>query len=175
MKVEMRDLRERPLDLAVNCPPETLELENDEDFRFEGPVEGVIHFQLVDHKVLASGRLDANGVGQCVRCLGDARVHVRAHVDVMYEKNEKLNTDDHRFMGSEDDTAAYFDGETIHPEPELREALMLEVPPFPICSENCKGLCPVCGGNRNENECTCGQNPKDEQPWKAALKNIKLQ
>ena len=90
-------------------------------------------------------------------------------------EGEKLNSDDHRFMGSDDNIATYFDGETIRPEPELREALMLEVPAFPVCSEDCKGLCPVCGVNRNEQKCECEKAGRDEQPWKSALKQIKLE
>lgn len=37
----------------------------------------------------------------------------------------------------------------------VREALILEVPLKPLCSEECRGLCPQCGVNRNEQNCQC--------------------
>jgi uncharacterized protein len=36
-----------------------------------------------------------------------------------------------------------------------RDAVMLELPLAPLCSEDCLGLCPQCGANRNETSCTC--------------------
>ncbi len=37
----------------------------------------------------------------------------------------------------------------------VREALMLEIPLKPLCREECRGLCPVCGANRNVERCSC--------------------
>jgi uncharacterized protein len=42
----------------------------------------------------------------------------------------------------------------------LREALLLRAPHFPLCSSECKGLCPQCGRNLNEGPCTCRPPPK---------------
>lgn len=39
--------------------------------------------------------------------------------------------------------------------PWIREAFLLQVPFAPICKEKCRGLCPMCGINRNEAICTC--------------------
>lgn len=43
--------------------------------------------------------------------------------------------------------------------PRIRDALILGIPPYPICSKHCRGLCPVCGANMNETE--CGHNTKN--------------
>lgn len=37
----------------------------------------------------------------------------------------------------------------------VRQAIVLEIPISPRCREDCRGLCPVCGANRNERECSC--------------------
>ena len=37
----------------------------------------------------------------------------------------------------------------------LREQVLLALPMQRVCSEACKGICPVCGKNRNETECDC--------------------
>ena len=53
----------------------------------------------------------------------------------------------------------------------VREQLYLALPMKPLCREDCKGLCPVCGVNRNRETCTCQQEWVD--PRMAALKKWK--
>ena len=54
----------------------------------------------------------------------------------------------------------------------VREQLYLALPMKPLCREDCKGLCPVCGVNRNRETCTCQQEWVD--PRMAALKDWKV-
>jgi uncharacterized protein len=54
----------------------------------------------------------------------------------------------------------------------VREQLYLALPMKPLCREDCKGLCPVCGVNRNRETCTCQQEWVD--PRMAALKEWKV-
>jgi uncharacterized protein len=39
--------------------------------------------------------------------------------------------------------------------PLVRDAIVLELPMAPLCRDDCAGLCPVCGANRNEGDCGC--------------------
>jgi uncharacterized metal-binding protein YceD (DUF177 family) len=64
-----------------------------------------------------------------------------------------------------------FDGEKIDLEPLFREQFVLAVPYAPLCAEDCKGLCPQCGIDRNTGTCSC-EKPID--PRLAALKGLKL-
>jgi uncharacterized protein len=48
---------------------------------------------------------------------------------------------------------------------------VLAVPFAPLCREDCKGLCPQCGIDRNTGTCSC-EPPID--PRLAALKGLKL-
>jgi uncharacterized metal-binding protein YceD (DUF177 family) len=56
--------------------------------------------------------------------------------------------------------------------PHLREELLLTVPPYAECKDECRGLCPGCGVNLNEEDCGCGEKESDPR-WDAlrALKN----
>lgn len=54
----------------------------------------------------------------------------------------------------------------------VREQLYLALPMKPLCQEDCKGLCPVCGVNRNRETCTCRQEWVD--PRMAALAELKI-
>ncbi len=49
--------------------------------------------------------------------------------------------------------------------PEMREAIILSLPGYPVCREDCKGLCARCGANRNREACTCG--PAPDGSWAA--------
>jgi len=69
------------------------------------------------------------------------------------------------------------DGETYpleHDEIDLellvRETVMLELPQAPLCREDCQGLCPHCGVDRNESTCSC--NPPLDPRW-AVLEELR--
>jgi len=73
-------------------------------------------------------------------------------------------------LRSEDLEEFFFDGEEIDLEGILREQILLALPMYPRCSENCRGLCPVCGANLNKGECGCDRGVVDPR-W-ATLKKI---
>ena len=54
----------------------------------------------------------------------------------------------------------------------LWEQFMLALPVSPLCAEECKGLCPKCGVNRNQETCACAEDKGD--PRLAVLRNLKL-
>jgi len=39
----------------------------------------------------------------------------------------------------------------------VRQEIILHFPFIQVCSRSCKGLCPICGRNRNLNPCACKQ------------------
>ncbi len=49
---------------------------------------------------------------------------------------------------------------------DIREAIVLSFPGYPLCRRECQGLCPRCGTNLNRRRCRCGPPPKDG-PWSA--------
>ena len=73
-----------------------------------------------------------------------------------------------------DDPDLYvFEASTIELTDAVRDALVMEIPTRIICSEDCKGLCPTCGVNRNLVSCTCQEGGEVTNPF-AALKSIVL-
>jgi uncharacterized protein len=65
----------------------------------------------------------------------------------------------------------YYEGDGILLEDALREQVLLEAPIRAICREDCKGLCPHCGANLNQQQCSCAE-PLEDPRW-AALKDIR--
>ena len=77
--------------------------------------------------------------------------------------------------GAEDEDVlglAEYRDDTIDLGDVVREQLYLALPMKPLCQEDCKGLCPLCGVNRNRETCTCQQEWVD--PRMAALKEWKV-
>ena len=82
--------------------------------------------------------------------------------------------DEEALEGAEGDVLglAEYRDEKIDLGEVVREQLYLALPMKPLCREDCKGLCAVCGGNRNREACTCQQEWVD--PRMAALKELKV-
>jgi uncharacterized protein len=55
---------------------------------------------------------------------------------------------------------------------DIREAILLSLPHFPLCDESCKGLCPRCGKSLNGAPCGCGKI-ETGGAW-SALNSLKL-
>ncbi|HVV87748.1 MAG TPA: DUF177 domain-containing protein [Kofleriaceae bacterium] len=79
------------------------------------------------------------------------------------ELGVELATDDLDVFG--------YTGEVVDLEPLVREQFILAVPFAPLCKEDCAGLCPQCGVDRNVETCAC-EKPID--PRFAALQGLKL-
>lgn len=64
-----------------------------------------------------------------------------------------------------------YTGETIDITPVVRDTILLAVPLAPVCRDDCRGLCPVCGTNLNYNQCACVR--EEVSAWKQALAKLK--
>jgi len=65
-----------------------------------------------------------------------------------------------------------YSGTAIDLAPAIREQVILAAPPSPLCSEDCKGLCPICGQDKNLRDCGCVEARIDPR-WEA-LKAVQL-
>ncbi len=112
----------------------------------------------------------------CSRCVGPVAVRLDEAVRVTYLPAHAMPADepgdDDGVELAEDDLDVYpYDGETVDLEPLVREQFVLAVPFAPLCREDCLGLCPQCGADRNFAPCAC-EKPLD--PRFAALAGLKL-
>lgn len=99
--------------------------------------------------------------GTCARCLKDVRMDLSAHVEERYYPEGTA--------GLEEDAFTYqFD--VVDVTDALRESLLLAIPARVLCKPDCKGICPVCGADRNVTECHCDTRSID--PRLEALKAL---
>jgi uncharacterized protein len=64
------------------------------------------------------------------------------------------------------------DVDVIDVDEFIKESVLLDLPLKALCKPNCKGLCPVCGNNKNETDCGC-RIDAGSPAWKA-LKDFKV-
>ncbi len=96
--------------------------------------------------ILATGTVAAPWRGECRRCGGPVEGTVVADVKERYAP----------VGGADRDEEAYpLSGDELDLEPLARDAVLLELPLAPLCADDCRGLCPTCGANRNTEPCDC--------------------
>lgn len=86
----------------------------------------------------------------CARCL----TPFTQHASIPFSETFAL-ADDPQIEEDEESDIHPLEGDQIELDTLLQEDFLLAMPTFPLCEEDCKGLCPTCGVNRNEAPCSC--------------------
>ncbi len=101
---------------------------------------------------------------QCARCLKD--IEGECEISFMRPVALKLESDN-----EEEEYLLVNENSAVSIDEAITEELYLSLPLRSLCKEDCLGLCPKCGCNKNEKECTCVA--KEIDPRWAVLKNFK--
>jgi uncharacterized protein len=127
----------------------------DHEFHARGPAETDVESDAIVDVALtlqsfsgglrAKGRVSAPWFGVCRRC----SVEVLGIADVRVDERFV----DHPEPG--DDEAYLIENDFVDLAPMVHDAILLELPLAPLCREDCQGLCPYCGIDRNEASCSC--------------------
>jgi uncharacterized protein len=108
---------------------------------------------------------------QCDRCLGQARFPLDVNFDLFYRPVSSIARAEEVEIDEGEAEIGFYEGGGLELEQILREQVLLALPMQRVCSDACKGICPVCGRNRNEAECDCKVAARDDR-WGAALRNL---
>ena len=104
--------------------------------------------------VRVAGRITADVRAHCALCLEPVAAAVEARVDEVFVKDA-------------DPDQYPLDGYKIELDKLVKDALLLELPMRFLCAGDCRGLCPVCGINRNLQRCTCQEGSGMDRPLSA--------
>lgn len=134
----------------------------------------------IEREVYLDASFTAPLVAPCRRCLTDVEVDVPVRFALHFRPAAR-GSDLERAVEEEERSASFdpagadeeqFEGKRIDLVPVLREQLLLSLPAAPLCKETCKGLCAVCGQDKNTVDCGHEDHPPDPR-W-SALKNLKV-
>jgi len=119
--------------------------------------------------VVVTGEIAAVVPLSCGRCLEEFEVAVRAAVDTRYVPRPAATAEDVE-LGSDDMDLDFYDRDELDLAALLETETTLALPMKPLCRPDCRGLCPVCGANRNVAPCACETRPPD--PRLAVLRDL---
>lgn len=119
--------------------------------------------------VLVRGRMRARVPQTCGRCLEPFPVEVVAQVDTRFCPRPAVRGEEVELRPDDLEVDFYAD-DLLDVDRLLQTETELGLPMKPLCRRDCRGLCPVCGGNRNVTPCACEVRPPD--PRLAGLKDL---
>jgi len=90
----------------------------------------------------------------CSRCLEPFPFRVAPEIAVRLLPKPTAREEEVELSG-DDLEVEFYDGDVLDLAALLRAETLLTLPMKPLCREECRGLCPVCGGNRNQVACAC--------------------
>jgi uncharacterized protein len=143
---------------------------DDDSFRVAVPVSLEIditkdkeHFQL-------AGTVQTVLELPCGRCLELFTLPVEARFDLRYQPHTHNTGEGEREIEEDDLATAFYEHDEIDLGQLMREQFYLSLPMKPLCRDDCRGLCLVCGGNLNRDSCGCTRTWED--PRLAPLKSL---
>jgi DUF177 domain-containing protein len=147
----------KPIDVPLD--PGAVHLEGEEEFTLEGGrLAGGIE-KGEDQTVHFRGRLQARLGLHCGRCLEPFVKELDEELDLFFmPRGKEADADEEEQeveLSDRDMVVAYYDKDRIDLGEMVREQMHLALPLRRLCREDCRGLCPSCGVNRNTGTCEC--------------------
>jgi uncharacterized protein len=131
--------------------PRSLDAEHE---RLVGDIHVELRLTALNDGIDVDGTVSADWATVCRRCLVDVSGAAVGVVDELYQI-EPLDPDAYVIEDGQLDLA-----------PLVRETVLLELDNERLCRDDCAGLCPVCGVDRNTTACSCDTAVRDER-WAA--------
>ena len=176
MKVSLDKIKASPTPLRYHEPPEALNSRLHEghdagdDFRFPAGLDADLEHYRAGLDVVFEGRLAGEAEGTCARCLETYRFPFAEDLRVVLAPRSTAGEGE----GDDDLGLGFFEGEEIDVTGLVVEHAILHLPTIPLCNDECRGLCPQCGTNRNVRPCTCDVEASARRGGLAALAGIKI-
>jgi uncharacterized protein len=134
----------------------------DNELQRTGPVQSIIILKRNgSDRVQVEGKIKTTTAFNCDRCLqkGTLDIDKSFRLDLEYTATDKFVPEEHEISPSEMDVI-YLDEPVVDAFEILGQQVFLMIPGKQLCQESCKGLCPMCGANLNQETCDCKQDLK---------------
>jgi uncharacterized protein len=178
MLIEIRELQVHPVDFDEHLAPGVIDF--GPEIRQEGELASAGRAQLVQehhgkrqliNDIRIAGGFSTRFELACARCLEPVHREVARSFELLYRPQGADAGKEELSVTVAEAEVGYYQGEGLLLEDVLREQVLLALPAKAICREACKGLCPHCGRNLNQEQCHCSE-PLADPRW-SALKDIR--
>jgi len=152
LSVDLRELSRGPVETVGQLPPDDptfagLQLDLDGPVEVRGRLQQTGEDEFFWRATLA-GRIR----GACRRCLKDLNYPLDAEVEVLFSADPDATDDPSVYPLTPPVTH-------VDVRDAVREEIALAVSAYPLCRDDCKGLCPRCGADLNAGPCGCDSQP----------------
>lgn len=173
MEFLVSELEKEPIEFDLQLEPGGIDF--GEEATQKGPLATsglaeVLHEHRGPKDIVADIRLKGRFAGEfqvpCARCIEPVKIPLSSDFDLIFRP---LGTDAgpaERSISAPETEIGYYQGDSLLLEDVLREQVLLSLPVRTLCKPDCKGLCPRCGENRNNQDCSCDEGPSDPR-WEA--------
>ena len=169
MRIELENLEGGKSGFAHVYQPEDLN-PVDERVSLTAPAAVNGKVRLAGKEVFVNGHVETRAQVECDRCLQQVEAPVNTDFALEYIPGSVYESSEVAELTEAEMSVSVFDGQAIDVDEIVKEQILLAVPTRLLCREDCKGICPECGTDRNTGDCSCSTN--DIDPRWAALKNL---
>jgi uncharacterized protein len=170
MFLDVKDLAVRRVHIRKSYAPGSIEYGLSEVKQSE-PLEVNAAAELLEGQIRVTGELQTKIEMVCARCLEPVIEEVHRDFDLFYQPLLKGTPNDVERLKDDDTEIGFFEGEGLFLADVLKEQVLLSLPMKVICQSDCRGLCPHCGANLNQEQCRCERHTSD--PRFAPLARLK--
>lgn len=170
MKIDLFGGYDRNSTIEIDTKVRELVIDSDE-FSSDYDIHVICSMQRDMDLTRVEGKVNTSAVLECSRCLESFRQDIVGNFSIVarhLKKGETISvySDDDKNEDEDDLIYIAHNEDSIDITKFVHDALLLSIHLKPVCSEDCKGLCPVCGNNLNESECGCNSE-SDDPRWQA--------
>ena len=158
MNIEIDRLSEKELKISQNFDFLSTDLV-DENVVFRKPVHANISIKKIQEEIFIKGHITTQLSFICSRCLSPYEMEVDSQFDLVYlsEEIEELGEQ----LDEGDMNRYYYMIPAINLLDVVLEQVNLTFPVKPVCSKDCRGLCPICGKSEKDGDCECVTHDSD--------------
>lgn len=142
------------------------------DVRQAGKLHAVGEAELLSNtlgEIRVRGHVDTALKLECDRCLEPVQYPLDTDFDLFYRPLPKGPLPHEVAIDDGESQIGFYQGNGMELTDVLREHILLSLPMHKVCRDECAGICPSCGTNRNTTQCSCAETVKDER-WAALSK-----
>lgn len=171
MFLHIRQLQMGPVRFNETLAPGAIEF-FDQQLRQAAPAAAIGKAELSEAlmEIRVRGHLTTRMEIACDRCLEPAIFSIDTDFDLVYRPSTYEPSTEEVNLEDTETEVGFYEGDGLELSDVLREQILLSLPMQRICRDDCKGICPVCGQNRNLVDCRCQAVTADDR-W-AGLKNL---
>lgn len=134
MKINANQIPSEGVSFSKSIPTQSLDLET-EVVKFRGPIRVEADITKISNVVTIVLALNGTMYLNCSRCLNEFTADFAKKLKLNYQINQA--------------------NQIIDLIPDIRGEIIVDYPIKPLCKLDCRGLCPKCGRNLNEEDCKC--------------------